>query len=297
MKIRLNRSEKAISEAYVQRAERLSKTIELEVEESALGPKIRQILVAIGSGMVAGSIKIGGTDMSQLGFTRQGQGFDLTLDREYDDAPTAEQVIVDIDQAIVATEQANAKMRATFLAQAPESLIILDTWSSWTRRSLPNHIEWLERQGDKDVRDHLAIVNAEIKRRNDADREAKAAKEAAKEAAKAAYLAERDAWIRAHGSSRLQRLLAEDIPLAATYRDERLAMERPGWRWEEANEETDDLRDATEAALDALDAVRASGVSDARLAWITYHEEDNYRVGRAILSARFLDLPILHEIK
>ena len=50
------------------------------------------------------------------------------------------------------------------------------------------------------------------------------------------YGAERDAWIREHGSRRLKLILAEGYAAGsdAAYRDERLRKDRPGWGWLEA---------------------------------------------------------------
>lgn len=47
------------------------------------------------------------------------------------------------------------------------------------------------------------------------------------------YNADRDAWIREHGSRRLKLILAEGYAHGsdAAYRDERLRRERPGWGW------------------------------------------------------------------
>lgn len=73
-----------------------------------------------------------------------------------------------------------------------------------------------------------------------------------------AAAAEVAAWIEAHGSSRLKGLAAAGIEHGAVYRDERLALERPGWR--RASEDDGELsepRTAPEAALDLLDAARA----------------------------------------
>jgi hypothetical protein len=92
-----------------------------------------------------------------------------------------------------------------------------------------------------DVSAALTKVCAEIEGRKlaeqkrEADRlvadalRAKREEEAA--AKKSAAASEQAAWIRAHGSPRLRRCLAEKIECTASYRDERLAAARPGWRW------------------------------------------------------------------
>lgn len=38
-------------------------------------------------------------------------------------------------------------------------------------------------------------------------------------------------WIRQHGSERLQRMLKEELPVNTVYHEERLAMDRPGWKF------------------------------------------------------------------
>jgi hypothetical protein len=77
----------------------------------------------------------------------------------------------------------------------------------------------------------------------------------------------RAAWIEAYGSTRLKRLLKEKIEHAAVYRDERLALERPGWAWQLKAEDTDAPRNPPEAALDLLDEARAQ-VPDAKLVYV-----------------------------
>lgn len=98
--------------------------------------------------------------------------------------------------------------------------------------------------------------------------------------------AERVGWIGAHGSKRLQRLAAEGIECGAVYRDERLAHDRPGWRWvSEVNGEDGEPRNPPEEALDLLDEARATlpeGVGSELVHWTVdacegphdYHEDD-----------------------
>jgi hypothetical protein len=87
--------------------------------------------------------------------------------------------------------------------------------------------------------------------------EIKEAKKDAEKRAKAEEQAERQAWIRKHGSERLNRLLTEGIEHMAVYRDERLATERPGWRWESDVEGGwREPRNPPMEALELLDAAR-----------------------------------------
>lgn len=68
----------------------------------------------------------------------------------------------------------------------------------------------------------------------------------------------RAAWINQRGSRRLKRLLAEGIEHEAVYRDERLAMERPGWEWEPDEIALHSPRNPPEEALDLLDRARTT---------------------------------------
>jgi hypothetical protein len=124
--------------------------------------------------------------------------------------------------------------------------------------------------------------------------------------------AEREAWIIAHGSDRLRALAQEDIPLAGEYRRERLATDRPGWEFlrnlcglvAEAR-----AASVTAEHLSALVAARASGVADARLAWLgiggdtdehiagcRIHEgEECGAESRIVLAAEYLGRDIILE--
>jgi len=77
-------------------------------------------------------------------------------------------------------------------------------------------------------------------------------------------VAEREAWIRAHGSDRLRRHVAEGIEYSAVYRDEHTAWEAaeldrmaPGWMYGEA-EDSDEPRSVSDDVLALLDAARES---------------------------------------
>lgn len=66
----------------------------------------------------------------------------------------------------------------------------------------------------------------------------------------------REEWLDAHGSERLRRCVAEGIECEAIYRDERLALERPGWRYVDPNS-IQVARNPPLAAFALLDAARA----------------------------------------
>lgn len=142
----------------------------------------------------------------------------------------------------------------------------------------------------------VAKRNAEAKKAREA-RTAKA--EADEEAKTAAFDAERTEWIAAHGSSRLQRLVKEEIGYGKTYRDERLAQDRPAWKW--CTQELVDTRDATEADLDALDEARVTA-KDAKLQWLTVecggneYDDCDCPAGGIVLVAELLGRTIIREI-
>lgn len=73
---------------------------------------------------------------------------------------------------------------------------------------------------------------------------------------------ERLEWISQHGSQRLRRCVAEQIEHTARttliYRDERLAAEMPGWRWDGSDLPSwDDARNPPSEAFALLDRARA----------------------------------------
>lgn len=76
-----------------------------------------------------------------------------------------------------------------------------------------------------------------------------------------------EAWIAAHGSPRLRRLVAEGIEHRNVYTTERMAFERPGWRFAGTTPgEEKPIRNATEKSLDLLDEARKIA-PDCYLAW------------------------------
>lgn len=126
----------------------------------------------------------------------------------------------------------------------------------------------------------LLAADAQAAADSAAARKAAADKDAAdKAAAEAAARDEMLAWIAAHGSPRLRRCVAEGIECRAAYRDERLAVDRPGWRWYEAvRGEFDAPRNPPEDAFAQLDAARKTS-PDAQLGWHTADEETDNETG------------------
>ena len=64
-----------------------------------------------------------------------------------------------------------------------------------------------------------------------AEKEARARRDAEAETRKQEQIRERDAWIAEHGSDYLKRCFAEKYDIQELYENERLSMERPGWKW------------------------------------------------------------------
>lgn len=107
--------------------------------------------------------------------------------------------------------------------------------------------------------------------------EANDAEQARKEKAEAEETAR---WAAEFGSPRLQRLLKEGIECKAVYRDERIALEYPGWRrYQDVSGHTSDARNASDTALELLDEARASGkglTEGAELRWFVDDESDEW---------------------
>jgi hypothetical protein len=100
-------------------------------------------------------------------------------------------------------------------------------------------------------------------------------------------------WVRAHGSERLRRILDDGyLPNSvAVYRDERLAVERPGWRWNAATpgKVAGDPRNPTVEAFEVLD--QALAVDPA--AKLRYWAVPNAWSG-CVAVAQFLGKPIVY---
>lgn len=112
--------------------------------------------------------------------------------------------------------------------------------------------------------------------REGADAERKA-REAAKDEARKHAIAERSAWINQHGSTRLKRMLKEDIECNAVYRDERLAADRPGWvRLQSLPGVTKDPRNPPEDSFSLLDEARKVDPESYLQWYVETHEHDEY---------------------
>lgn len=92
------------------------------------------------------------------------------------------------------------------------------------------------------------------------------------EAKRRRYELERREWIAAHGSAHLRRLEQEGIEHDKSYRDERLAVEAPGYVWGR-HLPAFDLRDALNpgpADIDMLDEARKSGAHNVTLRYLRF---------------------------
>lgn len=102
-----------------------------------------------------------------------------------------------------------------------------------------------------------------------------------------AEFAEYSDWVTAHGSQRLKRCLSEGINCGSCYRDERLAFDRPGWRWERSVAgKYNDPRNPTDEAFELLDSARAtlpSGTESRLVYWVESDDSDSWR-GYAVIS-------------
>lgn len=164
--------------------------------------------------------------------------------------------------------------------------------------AVARHVE--EQEGYvRELSEIVAAARAEREREEKERLEAERLK-AEREKAEAA---EREAWIREYGSPRLRRLLEEGIEHGTVYRDERLALERPDWSYND-KVITREPRNAPMAALELLDEARKT-VPDARLVyWVTTLpcgcEEDCYCEAKEVrgytCEADFLGRKIVYRV-
>lgn len=89
---------------------------------------------------------------------------------------------------------------------------------------------------------------------------------------------ERVDWIREHGSPRLKRMLEEGIEHMATYRSERLALERPGWSFaNDVRGDADEPRNPPKEAFDLLDEARAIAADAQLVYWVAERDCEGCR--------------------
>jgi len=142
------------------------------------------------------------------------------------------------------------------------------------------HLRWLD---DASKNRYEAVKNrrrqletAEKVRRFEEDSEAERQRGMASEAKKEAYVFEARAWAKDHGSERL-RLIAQSGYMGdslAVYRDERLALEFPGARWER-DFALSPVRNPTLTSLQGLDALSKKD-NTARLVFAKWDSGEEY---------------------
>lgn len=180
----------------------------------------------------------------------------------------------------------------------------------WPRH--PNHPSrrhHVDRDAIEDLGDLKVLIRAERQHRQELRKARAEAEEAAREAKEAERRATRIAWVEAHGSPRLRRIVAEELAdnWEDLYRLERLAADRPGWTWANKNDLTDPQAEAvTDEHLDALNEARKT-VADARLASYAESpgegENDDFGYGdevqpepKIVLRAAYLGRTIMREV-
>lgn len=166
-------------------------------------------------------------------------------------APTTENIVARLKEVVAARaaeKEAEAAKRAELVEQAREVLRERRTRPAKTygaeryrgHDSVAIEPAWPGDRGTSVIKDVVESPDAiawqrEIDAKNKRERDRIDAiveeEERTKEGARLATESIRDGWIREHGSERLRWLLDEGLELDAVYRDERLALERPGWQW------------------------------------------------------------------
>jgi hypothetical protein len=102
-------------------------------------------------------------------------------------------------------------------------------------------------------------------------------------------------WIKAYGSDRLMRLVKEGFEFGAVCRDERMAVDRPGWRLEPDNMKLEEPRNPPDWALEMLDEARKT-VPGAKLKYFELTGDESgeeYVTHGYVVSDRFLGRSII----
>lgn len=189
---------------------------------------------------------------------------------EYDTPQTVDSLIRDEQARQSWLEDRKAKDEVEKVAERKSRVAELlaagvDSLLYWTG------MRWQTTREADDLQKHLgdlyqqAVVTAKAKTEAaDADKEAKAAAEKQAKAERIAReKAEIAAWAEQHGSDRLKKCVANNIECGAIYRDERLALEYPGWEVDGNDLPTwDEPRNPPAEALELLDKARASLPAD-----------------------------------
>lgn len=156
----------------------------------------------------------------------------------------------------------------------------------------------------------IAEAEAEIAAERAARDERERARKAGIAAREATFRADAERWIGEHGSARLRRIVSEGFlaDSVAVYRDERLAVERPGWQWLERGDGVGDdfePRNPDLGAFALLDAARAVDSAATLRRWIRHvdatseYDDDGEHEERWCCTAIFLgrDVVLFGEVE
>lgn len=198
-----------------------------------------------------------------------------------------------------ALEQSVAKLTT----MKPEDLIE-KKWNSWeliTYRLCNSSLSELE--NDPRISNLISEARALAKERDKSEDERKKIEQekikAEKEAKEAAEIAERDQWIQEHGSDRLRKALELGLmdSMLKSYREERLALDRPGWRFASEYDREDEEHEIREPSIAALDALASLTRAVYKLVWLVDGPDNNGDTwGREALVSDYLGQRIAFEI-
>lgn len=183
----------------------------------------------------------------------------LTPEQAAAEVLRVEAALIEAEKAAAAKAQAEKDAAAARLAEVVAELrsTPASRWS-WDRHGwVRAHVAGKEAKRYDLPDDIRKAIDVEDNRRRKASQDADEAEHARKEAAEAARLAERDAWIAAHGSDRLKKGVAAGLldSMVGVYRSERITVDLgPDWKsWDAVDEDEDnERRNPREAELDAL---------------------------------------------
>lgn len=199
----------------------------------------------------------------------------------YDEPPTVRKLLDDYADLCIQHDMAKgaAQVKEESRKQAEIDAILA---AGEEGRLYCAYNEWRvlsERCDDPRVKQLIDAATATANSRNvkrRAEEEERTRKVAAEKSEKGAKEeSERRLWVAAYGSDRLKRMVEEEIECQRTYLDERLLLERPGWRWVlEVDGEAEEPRNPPESAFTILDAARAIDPEAVLQRWVVKHKHD-----------------------
>lgn len=237
------------------------------------GERVQSVVVRHGEPEYAVAVGLAAVDIAGKAaldlHASQPQGASGTYSvREYDTPPTVADLLTHERerQAFVAERKAAAEREtmAELLADVPASLIEKSFNYGWrVKEAAEKRVQVIGAEAIDRARAEADRRNAEDKaeaERSRAEHEAKVeAEKRAKAKREAAELAALEAWAEKHGSDRLKRCVDEGIECRRIYRDERLALEYPGWQFDGSHlPNWEKPRNPPAEALALLDQARKS---------------------------------------